>query len=274
MLKRLGIMQGRLIPKIFNKYQCFPAGLWTEEFRLIKRVGISKVEFIFDDFFPLNNPLINEVGIKQIKFYEKKFKIKVSSICADYFMSYPLHEKNLYKRSLNISVLKNLFFFAKKLNVKNIILPCVDSSKLNTFEKYINLIKILRSIEEFIDEKKITLSIEMDLPPLKIKKFLNNFHSSYIGINYDIGNSASLGYDYREEIEVYGKKISETHIKDRKLAGGPVFFGKGNAKIIDTVKFLEKNGYKRDYVFQLYRDSSGYNIFKKQFNLFKKKMNL
>ena len=71
--------------------------------------------------------------------------------------------------------------------------------------------------------------------PKQVKHFISKLDSKYFGINYDIGNSASLGFDPKEEFTSYGKRISNVHIKDRVLNGGPVTLGKGNA---DFVKFF------------------------------------
>ena len=56
-----------------------------------------------------------------------------------------------------------------------------------------------------------------------------------IKINYDIGNSAAQGYNVIEELDTYGNRISDIHIKDRILNGGPVILGNGN----DFDTFLE-----------------------------------
>ena len=59
-----------------------------------------------------------------------------------------------------------------------------------------------------------------------------------IGANYDIGNSASLGYDFEEELSSYGERIYNVHIKDRVLGGTTVEFGTGDSNINGVLKFL------------------------------------
>ena len=54
------------------------------------------------------------------------------------------------------------------------------------------------------------------MKPSELLKFIKNFDANF-GVNYDTGNSASLGYDPSEEISVYGHRIINVHIKDRKL---------------------------------------------------------
>ncbi len=43
---KLGIMQGRLLPKIDGRYQCFPAFNWQKEFYLAKKLSLKKILYI------------------------------------------------------------------------------------------------------------------------------------------------------------------------------------------------------------------------------------
>ena len=74
-----------------------------------------------------------------------------------------------------------------------------------------------------------------------------------VKVNYDIGNSASLGFDIYEEFKLYGNRISDIHIKDRELGGSSVKLGAGNANFksffevfskIDFKALLSLNGYE------------------------------
>ena len=64
--------------------------------------------------------------------------------------------------------------------------------------------------------------IESDLSPKEFSKLLECFDTKRITVNYDTGNSASMGFDVEEELEEYGNKISDIHIKDRFHGGGPL----------------------------------------------------
>ncbi len=60
---------------------------------------------------------------------------------------------------------------------------------------------------------------ESDLPPAELAQFIAKFPHDVFGINYDIGNSAALGFDCGEEIAAYAPRILNVHVKDR-LRGG------------------------------------------------------
>jgi sugar phosphate isomerase/epimerase len=83
-------------------------------------------------------------------------------------------------------------------------------------------------------------------------------------VNYDIGNSASLGFDPIEELNAYGDRITDIHIKDRLLNGGPVTLGDGNADFEMFFNKLKEFNYKGPLIMQAYRDEEGLEIFKKQ----------
>ena len=48
MNNKIGVMQGRLVPKYQGRYQAFPVGMWKDEFKIAKECGIDLVEFILD----------------------------------------------------------------------------------------------------------------------------------------------------------------------------------------------------------------------------------
>jgi hexulose-6-phosphate isomerase len=76
-------------------------------------------------------------------------------------------------------------------------------------------------------------------------------------VNYDSGNSASLGYDVGEEVAAYGDRIGSVHIKDRIRGGGTVPLGTGGAKIPVLLSHLFRIGYQGDFVMQVARGEAG-----------------
>ena len=110
--------------------------------------------------------------------------------------------------------------------------------------------------------------METDLPPLSFTELLNQLNSKSVTVNYDTGNSASLGYDFRKELGSYGDRISDLHIKDRIFKGGSVFLGTGDVKFPEFLTEFGKNDFDGPMIMQLYRDDEGIAIFKEQFEVF------
>ena len=149
-------------------------------------------------------------------------------------------------------------------------MPCVDQSRLKSLSDKKRLKNKLKELNGFLQKHNINISLETDLNPSDFLELVNSIDSPFIKINYDTGNSASSGYNLLEEFNYYGEYISDIHIKDRILNGGSVFFGEGDVNFDLFFKELKKLNYNGPIIFQLYRDDEGVEIFKKQFELFKK----
>tara|TARA_B100001057_G_scaffold499219_2_gene609051 strand:- start:4398 stop:5228 length:831 start_codon:yes stop_codon:yes gene_type:complete len=266
--KNTGIMQGRLLPKYQGKYQAHPIGNWQQEFQLANQLGLGCIEFIFDYYESDKNPLLNFDGLKEIRKIEQDSGVKVLSICADYFMEAPLHSDNFDVVEKSLAVLEDLIKKASLIKVKDIVIPCVDQSSLINKKKIDNLIHNIRSIIKTAETSGINICLETDLEPKVFANMLDSIGSKNVTVNYDIGNSAALGYDPIEEFKAYGHRITDLHIKDRLLGGRSVPLGTGNADFSKIFDLLTKYEYRGIMIFQAYRDDEGVKIFKDQLTWF------
>ena len=273
MLDDIGIMQGRLLPKFKGRYQAHPLDYWQDEFLIAKDIGLNYIEFILDYNDFQQNPLTFETGINEIINIIQKTNVGVKSICADYFMEAPLHSSNKYAAKKSKDVLNKLIINANKIGVTDIVIPCVDQSSLiNEIDQKRLIINLQKSIDLAV-KYNINLALETDLPPKNFADLLNEFNSKQVTVNYDTGNSASLGYEMLEEFKCYGQRITDIHIKDRELGGGSVLLGKGAVNFPLFFKILSTIDFKGPIIMQAFRDDEGIEIFKKQFNWFKKSYN-
>jgi len=260
----IGVMQGRLLPKYLGQYQAHPVKYWEKEFALAKGIGLDCIEFILDYSESESNPLLSGKGIFEIQRVIDDTGIAIKTICADYFTEQPFHSIDQEVVARSIGILRKLLVASQQLGVTDIVIPCVDKSSLTNEIDKERFISVIRSILEDIETKNINLSLETDLPPKAFKKLLDQLKSKNITVNYDIGNSASLGFDSEEELDSYGYKISDVHIKDRILGGGPVVLGEGNANFERFFKKLKQFKYSGPFIMQTYRDNEGISVFKKQ----------
>ena len=248
-------MQGRLLPKYKGQYQSHPPDTWRDEFPKAKELGLNHIEFILDYYRADQNPLLRNPSeiLPLINFHG----VKVSSVCADYFMESPFEEcLDIFEKLLHTN----------SLGVQYIVVPMVEKMSLLNKDKS-PFIKAAKSIFPLLEKHQVSLCLETDLPPLSFKSLLNHIRSPYVSVNYDIGNSASLGYDLNEEMKAYGEKIGVVHIKDRIRGGGPVELGRGDADLKKAFSILRKLNYSGLFTMQAYRDDEGVEIFKKQLRL-------
>ena len=265
-----GIMQGRLLPKYQGNYQAHPVGKWQEEFKIANQLGLDCIEFIFDYHKSEENPLLNSDGLKEIRKIVQTSGVKVLSICADYFMQAPIHSDNSNIVDKSLCILDDLIKKASLIKVSDIVVPCVDQSSLKNKEDIDNFVNKIKSIIKTAESLGVNICLETDLEPKVFANMLDAIGSRNVTVNYDIGNSAALGYDPIEEFKAYGNKITDLHIKDRLLGGKSVPLGNGNADFSKIFDLLLKYEYQGIMIFQAYRDDEGIKVFKDQFSWFLK----
>jgi|TARA_B110000438_G_scaffold76206_1_gene76302 L-ribulose-5-phosphate 3-epimerase len=242
----VGIMSGRLSKQIDNEIQVFPFKEWQKEFEKAKDCGFSSIEWIFD-LKP--NPISNEKGINEMNDLMKKSKVMINSVCCDYFMKRQLFGHNTSEIEQNYNILKKIIEASKKLGIKNIEIPFVDSSSLKNEEDKKQIIEILQKTIPLLDsDMKIVL--ETDLEPKKFREFLESFQNNKIKANYDTGNSAALGYNMKEEFREIGMYFGNIHIKDRKFQGDTVPLGCGDVNFGLFFDELSKIDYKGELIIQ------------------------
>jgi sugar phosphate isomerase/epimerase len=260
----LGVMQGRLLPKFQGRYQAHPLGYWEHEFFIAQEIGLDCIEFILDFDETEKNPLFYEGGLREIRRLSEKTGVVVKSICADYFMAAPLHAHNKVTSDKSLITLKRLIESSATLGVKDIVLPCVDQASLKTANDINKLVVQLSKITKVLEHFDVQVCLETDLAPRPFAELLRRIDSRQVTVNYDMGNSASLGYNPLEELDAYGSYISDVHIKDRVLNGGPTFLGEGHANFKAIFTKLGMLNYRGPFIMQAFRDDEGVGVFKKQ----------
>lgn len=232
----IGIMQGRLSPVIENKIQAFPEKHWKAEFFSAQALGFDLIEWTLDRHNILNNPLFLDHEL--IRTLSQMSGVKVRSVTYDAAMQAPLVVDDLIQQT-EVALLNKVLSACSRLNIRYLVFPLVDESSINTlsYDKYI---QIFQQISTELLNDSLKIAIESDLPPTKLKQFIMKIGSPHIGINYDTGNSASLGYNFHHEMVEYSDLIMNIHIKDRKLAGPTVPLGHGDAPLEKQIYYFRK----------------------------------
>ena len=269
---KFGVMQGRLSPMVNDRIQIFPRKNWKIEFERAKNLRLKYIEWTLDyDTFE-HNPIFKASGIKEIKKLSKKYSIQIRSLTGDCFMQKPFWKISRNKKL--ISDFKRIINSCNKIGIRYVVIPLVDNGRIQNLKMEIKLIKILKSFIKLLKKKNIQILFESDFNPKKLKNFINKFDKDLFGINYDLGNSASLGYDINEEFESYFEFIKNIHIKDRILNGNTVRLGKGNANFNKFFKNLKKYRYNNMLIYQTARSNQNNDIeeLKKNISFIRKKI--
>lgn len=252
-----GIMQGRLVAPEGTLYQCFPRVAWAEEFPRAKAAGLETIEWIYDVYGEDVNPIANDAGLARMRELMKEHGIVVRSVCADYFMERPFLHCTDAEQGERVAKLGWLLEQCAKLDMQRVVLPFVDASKLQGDDDAKALARVLESVLPVAERTRVEIHLETDLGPEKFAELLALLPSPMVGVNYDSGNSSSLGYEPREEFAAYGKRVRSVHIKDRVLGGKTVALGTGDADFPALFESLAKVGYDGDFILQAARLEAG-----------------
>jgi L-ribulose-5-phosphate 3-epimerase len=270
---KIGFMQGRLVDsEKKNAIQYFPSKNWKKEIKIAIENNFNLMEWTINIENIKKNFLADSIIDKRKLNFLTKNNFKIESVTCDYFMQKPYFKKKYEKAKYNIiRITKNLIKNCEKLKIKYIVIPLVDNSSITDSLEEKKAISELKKYEKYL--KKTNILFEIDYPPKRVLKFIKKFNPYKFGINYDTGNSASLGHEIKDETE-YFQYVKNIHIKDRTFRGGSVRLGKGDFDFnfffhtLNKKKFL----YKGNFILQTARSKNNQHLkeLKKNFNYLKK----
>ncbi len=257
MTEYIGFMQGRLSPLINGRIQAFPWEFWENEFPLAQQINIHLMEWTLDQERLCANPLMTEVGQAEIWALCQRYEISIPSLTGDCFMQAPLWKAQGSKR---IALEQNFVEIAKgcaAVGITMMVIPLVDNGRLENIAQEDDLVAFLKSQSSFLIAHGLKVLLESDYVPQELARFIDRLDSSLFGINYDIGNSAALGFNPHEEFAAYGARIVNVHIKDRVLGGTTVPLGTGSANFEAVFAGLDKLNYQGNFILQTARATDG-----------------
>lgn len=250
---RIGFMQGRLSPLIDGQIQAFPWGYWRQEFPIANSLGIRLMEWTLDQINLYSNPIMTEDGCNEISILCRGNGIKIPSLTGDCFMQAPFWKASGDRR---IQLEKDFIAITEscyKIGISILVVPLVDKGRLDNIHQEKQLLKFMEVHESYFASCNIKIAFESDYKPKELSGFIKRLNPSLFGINYDIGNSAALGFNVKEEFSEYGERIINVHVKDRKLGGTTVPLGSGSADFSMVFSELSKINYKGNYILQTAR---------------------
>jgi L-ribulose-5-phosphate 3-epimerase len=256
-MTRIGIMQGRLLPPRGERIQSFPTGAWADEFPLAASVPLQCIEWIYEVQGSEDNPLATDEGIERLRTLWRTHRVEVRSLCADYFMDRPFLRVAEADRVVIERQLVWLIQRCQKASIKRMVLPFVDASRIVAAEDLRLCVELLSRAMPILDRTDVEIHLETDLPPGRFAEMLAAARHPKIFVNYDSGNSASLGYHPRDEFAAYGDRIGSVHIKDRLHRGGTVPLGTGSVDFSSLFEELRRTGYDGDFILQVARGTPG-----------------
>jgi hexulose-6-phosphate isomerase len=219
--------------------------------------GLAAIEWIYDAHGSDVNPIASDDGLAQVRALSMENDIAVRSLCADYFMDMPLLRASDQEIEARTKSLVWLLGRSAMLGVSRVVLPFVDASRIDSDAELDHVAAVLEQVLPAVDMTGVEIHLETSLSPGRFAELLTQLRHPKVMVNYDSGNSASLGYDPRDEFAAYGTRVGSVHIKDRMHGGGTVPLGSGDTNFEALFECLDDVGYRGDFVLQVARGEAG-----------------
>ncbi len=253
MNNRIGFMQGRLSPLVDGRIQAFPWESWAGEFPVAEKCGLRLMEWTLDQDRLFENPLLTPAGQGEIRNLGLRHGIGIPSLTGDCFMQAPFWKAEAEQGKALKKDFVAIADACAVVGIDMIVVPLVDNGRLDTGEQEEALIDFLQAQSPLFSAKGLRVIFESDFAPEDLARFIDRLDPALFGINYDIGNSAALGFLPRDEFAAYGRRIVNVHVKDRVLGGTTVPLGTGSADFQAVFAELAQIGYRGNYILQTAR---------------------
>lgn len=253
----IGFMQGRLCERVDGKIQAFPWRDWENEFPLANAIGLHLMEWTLDQKRLYENPLMTPEGQQKIRTLCHNHDLVIPSLTGDCFMQAPFWKVDGQARSGLQSDFLEICRACAAVGIQIVVVPLVDNGRLESEEQENVLVDFLLAQQSFLAQRHLQVIFESDFVPTELARFIVRLPAERFGINYDIGNSASLGFEPTEEFSAYGARVVNVHIKDRVLGGTTVPLNTGSADFEAVFAALAKINYQGNFILQTARAVEG-----------------
>lgn len=247
-------------PPVNGKIQEFPWRHWRDEFPLARANGFVLMEWTLDQARLYENPLMTPRGRREIRELSERHGVTVVSLSGDCFMQAPFYKAVEMRRAALLDDMKAVLEASADIGLRYVVVPLVDNGSLESEAQQDALRRGLDEVGTVLHGEKTVIAFESDFSPAELGDFIATFPIEEFGINYDIGNSASLGYDPAEEISAYGERILNVHVKDRLRGGTTVPLGEGNANLPLVFRLLQEFGYTGNFILQTARAADAEHV--------------
>jgi L-ribulose-5-phosphate 3-epimerase len=252
----LSIMQGRLLAPVDGRLQAFPGSGWEVEFELAAELGLSGIELIAEAHARALNPLFDRKSAGLLRDAIERTGVAARSVCGDCVI-----ERSAKRNGFHLSgLIEELIGSCASVGAERLVVPLVDDARLRNSEDVDRAVGALLGAGRAAGRRGIELHLETDLEPDPFAALLERLPAEVFWVNYDTGNSASLGYDPREEFAAYGARVGSVHVKDRVRGGVSVPLGTGDAELASVFELLNEARYEGDLVLQTARGTDSQEV--------------
>jgi len=231
----------------------FPWTCWEKEFAAAASIGLSLMEWTLDAERLFENPLMTPEGRANIRALMSEHAIGIPSLTGDCFMQEPFWKSEGEDLTQRLDALERIIVACGELGIRYVVVPLVDAGSLTCAAERRSLQDHLQRFVPLLREKGVMVVLESDFNPANLRSFIDEFPEDCVGVNYDMGNSASLGWNPAQEIPVLASRIKNVHVKDRSFRGGTVPLGQGAVVFGVVFGALAAAHYRGNFILQTAR---------------------
>jgi L-ribulose-5-phosphate 3-epimerase len=257
MTRQIGFMQGRLCERVDGKIQAFPWREWENEFSTAASIGLHLMEWTLDHERLYENPLMTTEGQEKIRALCHHKDLTIPSLTGDCFMQAPFWKVDGQTRADLQADFLSIGRACASVGIRIMVVPLVDNGRLESDVQENVLVDFLLAQKSFLAQHHLQVIFESDFTPAELARFIARLPSERFGVNYDIGNSAALGFNPAEEFAAYGARVVNVHVKDRVLGGTTVSLKTGSANFDAVFSALAQQNYQGNYILQTARAAEG-----------------
>ena len=252
-MHRIGMMQGRLLPKVGGRIQAFPGPRWLEEFTLLRQLGYDAIELTIEMASWDSHPIRSPAGRREIAVAARDNGIFITGVCADTAMERPIVSADADTRQEGERVLHQMLEDCAALELPMLEVPLMGeaSLQLDGARGYFDAV-MTRALPR-AESLGVSIVLESDLPPRKLADLMDSYSHPRLGVNYDTGNSTWFGYDPDGELPLYVRHVRNVHIKDCNVTDYSVPLGTGKTRFDQVFAQLTAASYAGDFILQAAR---------------------
>ena len=219
--RRLGVMQGRLVPSTTGELACSAGGRWPEEFSIAADLGLAHIELMAERVADGTNPIWSAAGRSAINAIVASSGVDVPSLCMNEPLSTPLAGADA-----GTTLALRLAPVVCELPVRIVVLPLDEASGLDILDWTATAAGV-RALAGLLHERGVTVALELSVSADDGMRFLDLVDVDTIGLCYDIGNATALGFSAPAELRLLGPRVTHVHAKDKNTIGTNVRYGTG-----------------------------------------------
>ncbi len=237
---KYGVMEGFQMHHSQKEYGLKSEGGRTSLFPKAKELGFHGVELGIGLDYREDPLWTGRGGARQaIKMEARRTGVEAASICL-HLLNYEENSPasiNAEHRETGREITRNAIEACAAIGASVILVPFFGTAALKSQEQVRLMIDEMKGLSPMAEDTGVCMALETALEAPELVHVIESIGSDSVKVYFDIGNTASKGYDVVQEIKTLGGLIAQVHVKDhpaRTLGEGDIDFGGVIGALEDT----------------------------------------